>query len=129
KTIAETFPPGTSANVTVKQVHEKGYLVDVNAEFDGFIPKGRVKPVPGKSSFSVGDKVDVTVIDSNGETESLILAPVYSEEELASLPQRQSRGPREMRDRDEHTGPLPDAPSITLLDMLTEEQRSGLTNN
>lgn len=128
KTIADTFPPGTNANVTVKQVHEKGYLVDVNAEFDGFIPKGRVKNVPGKSSFSVGDVIDAVVIDSNGETESLIFAPVYTQEELASLPQRQSRGPREMRDRDEHSGPLPDAPSITLLDMLSEEQRSGLSN-
>ena len=128
KTITDTFPPGTNANVTVKQVHEKGYLVDVNAEFDGFIPKGRVKSVPGKNSFSVGDTLDATVIDSNGETESLIFAPVYSEAELASLPQKQSRGYREMRDRDEHTGPLPNAPSITLLDMLSEEQRSGLTN-
>ena len=72
--------------------------------------------------------MDATVIDSNGETESLIFAPVYSEAELASLPQKQSRGYREMRDRDEHTGPLPNAPSITLLDMLSEEQRSGLTN-
>jgi small subunit ribosomal protein S1 len=128
KTIADTLPPGTSAHVTVKQVHEKGYLVDVNADFDGFIPKGRVKSVPGKSSFSIGDVVDAIVIDSNGETESLILAPVYTEEELAALPQKQSRGPREMRDREEHSGPLPDAPSITLLDMLSEEQRSGLTN-
>ncbi|MGA1250576.1 MAG: S1 RNA-binding domain-containing protein, partial [Candidatus Kapaibacteriota bacterium] len=74
KTVTETFAPGTQATVKVKQVHDKGYLVDVNADFDGFIPKGRVKPVPGKSTFAVGDSIDAVVIDSNGETESLILA-------------------------------------------------------
>ncbi|MFM8840360.1 MAG: S1 RNA-binding domain-containing protein [bacterium] len=129
KTIAETLPAGANATVTIKQIHEKGYLVDVNADFDGFIPKGRVKPVPGKSSFAIGDKVDAVVIDSNGETESLILAPSYTQEELDALPQRAPRGPRESRERDEPSGPMPEAPSITLLDMLSEEQRSGLTNN
>ena len=128
KTVTETFAPGTQATVKVKQVHDKGYLVDVNADFDGFIPKGRVKPVPGKSTFAVGDSIDAVVIDSNGETESLILAPAYSQEELDSLPQRPARGQREPRERDEPSGPLPEAPSITLLDMLSEQQRSELTN-
>jgi len=128
KTVTETFAPGTQATVKVKQVHEKGYLVDVNADFDGFIPKGRVKPVPGKHSFAIGDTVETVVIDSNGETESLILAPVYTQEELDALPQKQSRGQREPRERDEPSGPLPEAPSITLLDMLSEKQRTDLAS-
>ena len=128
KTVTETFAPGTHATVKVKQVHEKGYLVDVNADFDGFIPKGRVKPVPGKHSFAIGDTVETVVIDSNGETESLILAPIYTQDELDALPQKQSRGQREPRERDEPSGPLPEAPSITLLDMLSEKQKSDLTS-
>ena len=127
KTVTETFAPGTLATVTVKQVHDKGYLVDVNADFDGFVPKGRVKPVPGKHAFAVGDSIEATVIDSNGETESLILAPAYTQEELDALPQKPARGQREPRERDEPSGPLPEAPSITLLDMLSEKQRSELT--
>lgn len=127
KIVTETFAPGTLATVTVKQVHDKGYLVDVNADFDGFVPKGRVKPVPGKHAFTVGDSIEATVIDSNGETESLILAPAYTQEELDALPQKPARGQREPRERDEPSGPLPEAPSITLLDMLSEKQRSELT--
>lgn len=142
KTIHETHPIGTIINTTVIDVsNPKGLLVQVNEDLDGFVPRSRVKNVPGKSSFSVGDAMEAIVIDSDGEKESLVLAPNYSEEELSALPQGGGRGERgdrgdrggrgdRGRDRnDSHTANLPQTPSITLMDLLSDKQRSSLKND
>ena len=133
KTIQDTHPAGSNVSVTVSQVNPNGLLVNINEDFDGFVPRSKVRNVSGKNAFAIGDTFEATIVDSNGDTESLVLAPQYTDEELASIPQRNQnsgqnsgqRSPRDNRSGDPKVT-LPDTPTITIMDLLSEAQKSNL---
>ena len=107
-------------------------MVNINEDFDGFVPRSKVRNVSGKNAFAIGDTFEATIVDSNGDTESLVLAPQYTDEELASIPQRNQnsgqRSPRDNRSGDPKVT-LPDTPTITIMDLLSEAQKSNLKGN
>ena len=103
ETIVEKLPVGTIANATVRQSSANGLVVRLNEDFDGFIPRSKIRNIGGKvRNYNPDETLEVTVIDINPETFSLILAPKYDEAELAmetasyeERPRREDRAPRQ----------------------------------
>lgn len=76
-TITETLPVGTVVQATVRQNVQQGIVVRVSDEFDGFVPRSRVR---NADSIKPGDVIEVAVIDAVPATASLILAPQYADD-------------------------------------------------
>lgn len=76
-TITETLPVGTVVQATVRQNVQQGIVVRVSDEFDGFVPRSRVR---NADSIKPGDVIEVAVIDAVPATASLILAPQYGDD-------------------------------------------------
>jgi small subunit ribosomal protein S1 len=77
-TILETLPVGTVVQTVVREVISQGVIVRVNDEFDGFVPRGRIRN--DDSTMTVGNTVELMVIDVVPATGSLILARKYEDE-------------------------------------------------
>lgn len=103
ETIVENLPVGTITNATVRQSSANGLVVRLNEDFDGFIPRSKIRNIGGKvRNYNPDETLEVTVVDINPETFSLILAPKYDEAELAmeaasheERPRRDDRAPRQ----------------------------------
>lgn len=77
-TISDTLPVGTMVQTVVREVSPQGVVVRVNDEFDGFVPRGRVRN--NDASMVVGNTVELMVLDAVPATASLILAPKYEDD-------------------------------------------------
>jgi small subunit ribosomal protein S1 len=75
-TIAERFKVGDKIEGTVREVIERGVVVNIAEDIDAFMPKGKMHPsLRGKADpFQVGDKIEgLFVMDVVPDNHSLIL--------------------------------------------------------
>jgi small subunit ribosomal protein S1 len=123
----------------VKQAKPEGAVVTIDEEFDGFIPRSRMRNLlQGKKvPFKKGDSIEVIVADFNPAQQSLILEPkgeAQAREEQQK--ERQSRNNnRQQRndDRPTHNQPIEmtsnEVSNFSFSDMLGEETLSKLLRN
>lgn len=122
--LKEKYPIGSKAKGIVSQVMPQGVIVTVNNEVDGFMPRSKMKElIRGKKlPFNVNDEVEVTIADLVPEEESLILAPVISEEMIEATKQKKG-GKKAGADSSKSQG------GITLLDMISESEKKNLIDS
>lgn len=74
-TMADRFAIGSELGATVKEVLPRGVVVTLADDVDAFLPKGKMHPSlkNQKTPFSVGDSVQVLVMDVVPENHSLIV--------------------------------------------------------
>ncbi len=134
-TINDVLPVGTSTQATVRQSSANGLIVSVNDQFDGFIPRSKVKNVGGKAkNYTAGETLEITVVDINPDNFSLILAPVYTEAELSveesdNRPSRRNNNERSRRNDREKSDAAFHADndnSVTFFDLLSDAEQRGL---
>lgn len=157
-TITETLPVGTEASGVVQQVSTQGVVVRVNDAFDGFMPRSKMANAGRgqKVTVNVGDTLSVVVADVDPSASSLILAMKNEDGTIAGQGERydserqggeRSGGERQggerqggggRRDRNEKYDknvhkplppPTPVESNVSLMDMLSETQRSTLLGN
>lgn len=75
ETMAGRFAIGSELGATVKEVLPRGVVVTLADDVDAFLPKGKMHPSlkNQKTPFSVGDSVQVLVMDVVPENHSLIV--------------------------------------------------------
>lgn len=126
ETMNEKYPVGKETEGEIKQVMAQGAIVRLgDDEVDGFMPRSKMRSIMqgNKIPYTVGDQVEAKVVDLVPEQESLILAPVVDEETMQKERARQNqRRQKESQQKTPHS-------SITLLDMLSEEERKRLMDN
>jgi len=86
----------------VLQINDKGCVVTVENEVDAFMPKGRMRGVLDNNNipYAIGDSIKVKVIDLVTDQESMIIAPVLTDEQAANVEaDRESRNNRDGGDR------------------------------
>lgn len=71
----EKYAIGDIAKVVVTNELENAYLAELTPRFKGLIPKREVS-----NNLNIGDKIDVVIIDSNGQKGSIILSQKRVEE-------------------------------------------------
>ncbi|GAB1429546.1 hypothetical protein MASR2M18_03780 [Ignavibacteria bacterium] len=132
---AETLPVGSTMQAIVRQTSANGLIVSVNDDFDGFIPRSKIRNIGGKAkNYAAGETLEVMVVDVNPENFSLILAPKYDEAELAAeaaarenRPQRRdNRSHRNERERTDSAFQSDGNASVTFLDLLSDDEQKGL---
>lgn len=81
--LIEKYPIGSFSKGVVSQITEKGAVITVNNEVDGFMPRGKMRGIMNgnKIPFNVGDEIQVAIDELVPEKESLILSPVLTEEQ------------------------------------------------
>ena len=139
KGLSEKFPLGAETTGVVKQVTGQGAIVTVGGEYDGFMPRSKMRDIMrgNRIPYTPGDMVSVIIADMNEDNQSLILAPKVSEEEMAQAAARGDGGRRDRRDhRDgEEREPRARVPkeaeasankNFSLADLLSESERSRL---
>ncbi|MBI3259455.1 MAG: S1 RNA-binding domain-containing protein [Ignavibacteriae bacterium] len=98
-TISEVLPVGTMIQAVVREVSPQGVVVRVSDEFDGFVPRGRVRN--NDASMVVGNTVELMVLDAVAATASLILAPKYEDDGGYNNDRRSDRSGQENNYRNE----------------------------
>lgn len=139
KGLSEKFPIGAETTGIVKQVTGQGAVVTVGGEYDGFMPRSKMRDIMrgNRIPYKTGDMVSVIIADMNEDNQSLILAPKVSEEELAQAALRGDSGRRDRRDGEEREPREPRArvpkeseassnKNFSLADLLSESERSRL---
>ncbi len=132
--LIEKYPVDSEYNGLVLQVMPQGAIIEISEELDGFMPRSKMRNVlkGNRIPYQPGERIQVKVADIVADDESLILAPAGADDTEGGKeefrPSRQ-RPPRD-RDRDRNRDNSPaikiSAPSITLVDMLTENERKDL---
>ncbi|MBI5059122.1 30S ribosomal protein S1 [candidate division KSB1 bacterium] len=71
-----TFAVGTQVTGKASRILEKGVVVDLPNEVEGFVPNSQLKRLTrgGKQSVSVGDELQLEVIEFDKESKKIILA-------------------------------------------------------
>jgi small subunit ribosomal protein S1 len=71
-----TYAVGTQTTGKVARVLEKGVVVELPKEVEGFVPNSQLKRVTrgGKQSVNVGDELQLEVIEFDRESKKIILA-------------------------------------------------------
>ncbi len=136
KGITDKFPVGAETTGVVKQVMGQGAVITVGGEFDGFMPRSKMRDVMrGKRiPYNVGDMVSVVVADVNQDDESLILAPkVDPNEAIFGSPRegarrgpREDRGDREPRARVPREAEAKADSNFSLADLLSDNEKTSL---
>ena len=72
----QTYAVGTQTTGKVARVLEKGVVVELPKEVEGFVPNSQLKRVTrgGKQSVNVGDELQLEVIEFDRESKKIILA-------------------------------------------------------
>ncbi|TAL68112.1 MAG: 30S ribosomal protein S1 [Bacteroidetes bacterium] len=128
-TMTDRFPVGVEVPGVVVQVMPQGAIVSISDDVDGFMPRSKMRQLMRgrKIPFKSGDKMDVIIADVNPDEESLILAPVVTEELLAStMPPRNERRQQPRRD-DSKQKPSGNG-SFSLEDLLSDKEKERLNN-
>ncbi|MFM8179148.1 MAG: S1 RNA-binding domain-containing protein [Candidatus Kapaibacterium sp.] len=136
KGLSEKFPIGAETTGVVKQVTGQGAVLTVGGEYDGFMPRSKMRDIMrgNRIPYTTGDMVSVIIADMNEDNQSLILAPKVSEEEMARAAARGDGGRRDRREGEERE-PRARVPkeaeaaankNFSLADLLSETERSRL---
>ncbi len=139
KGITDKFPLGAETTGVVKQVMGQGAVITIGGEFDGFMPRSKMREVMrGKRiPYNVGDMLSVVIADINQDDESLILAPkVDPNEAIFGAPReggrdggRDRRAPREDREPRARVPKEAEAKqdsNFSLADLLSDNEKSSL---
>lgn len=125
----------------VKQVKPEGAVVTIEQEFDGFIPKSRMRNLlqGKKAPFKKGDSIEVVVADFIPAQQSLILEPKgEAEARETQHEQRQSRNNNHNRQQRNDDRPHQNQPiemtsnevgSFSFSDLLGDDALSKLLGN
>lgn len=145
-TIAERFKVGDKIEGSVREVIERGVVVNIADDIDAFMPKGKMHPsLRGKSApFQVGDKIEgLFVMDVVPDNHSLILGMEGFDQGAPSREGGSERGERgERSDRGNRGGgrgergprreqqesvhiPEPKQ-EVSLADLLSEDEKRKL---
>ncbi len=121
-TMHEKYPINAEFDGTVFQVIPQGMIVTIDEEVDGFMPRSKMKKVlqGNRIPYKSGEKIRVSIVDIAPEDESLILAPVVSEEEI--------RAKRKKKSSKSDAPKIKDS-GISLADMIPEEAKKGLIDS
>jgi small subunit ribosomal protein S1 len=121
-TMHEKYPINAEFDGTVFQVIPQGMIVTIDEEVDGFMPRSKMKKVlqGNRIPYKAGEKIRVSIVDIAPEDESLILAPVVSEEEIRA--KRKKKVSKSDAPKIKDTG-------ISLGDMIPEEAKKGLIDS
>jgi small subunit ribosomal protein S1 len=128
-TINERFPVGSEVPGVIVQVMPQGAIVGIADDVDGFMPRSKMRQLMrGRQiPFKSGDKLNVIIADVNPDEESLILAPIVTEELLASTqPPRRDR--RQQPGREESKVKASGNGSFSLEDLLSDKAKEKLNN-
>jgi small subunit ribosomal protein S1 len=126
--LVDSMPVGTEFEGTVFQVMPQGMIVTVGEGIDGFVPRSKMRKIlqGNKIPYQTGDKLTVFIADIIPQEESLILAPKVDESEQVNESSHSApRPPRQPRPESSQMK-IPQAAGISLLDMLSEEQKQDL---
>lgn len=143
--LVDKYPVGTEYEGVIFQVLPQGVIVSVDNEVDGFMPRSKMRGLlqGNKIPYHPGETMTVIIADLIPDEESLILAPKLDENAMAQQqnyertersersersdrPDRGPRGPRPDRDNKQQNQAIPPAGGISLLDMLSDSQKSNL---
>lgn len=126
-TLLEKYPVDSEYNGLVVQVMPQGAIIEINDELDGFMPRSKMRNVlKGKRiPYQIGERISVKVADIVAEEESLILTPAEADDTPASKDDYRG-APRQRAPKDNGPKIKISAPSITLVDMLSEAERKDL---
>ncbi len=140
KGITDKFPVGAETTGVVKQVMGQGAVITIGGEFDGFMPRSKMRDVMrGKRiPYNAGDMVSVVIADINSDDESLILAPKVDPNEAVFGSSREGgrEGGRDRRNRDDgdreprarvprEAEAKPDS-NFSLADLLSDTEKTNL---
>ncbi len=133
KEIAEKYAVGKEFEGKVSFIMQKGAIVTLNDELDGFMPRSKMKNIGSgnRIPYQTGDVIAVTIADIVPDEESLILAPVY--DKAASNPSYNNQD-RNQRRNNKPTSTIPQADkakgnesgTFTFGDMLSEQMKDSL---
>ncbi len=123
----------------VKQVKPEGVIVTVADEYDGFMPKSKIKNI-GKGKkipFKKGDKVDVIIVDLSPNNQSLILELKQDADALENdnfnRQKNRSNNKQKHDDRPQYHQPIEttstEVSSFSLSDMIGEDAFNKLFKN
>lgn len=140
---AEKFPQGAETTGVVKQVIAQGAIITIGGEFDGFMPRSKMRDVMrGKRiPYNPGDMVSVIIADINPAEETLILAPkVEQGEQMFGGAREGGFRDRRNRDNDDRGERAPRGPrvpreaeadsnsSFSIMDLLSDSEKNSLFN-
>lgn len=136
--IESKFPLGAETAGVVKQVIAQGAVITVGGEYDGFMPRSKMRDIirGNRIPYNQGDMVSVIVADVNGADQTLILAPKVDPN---SAPFGGERGGGRRRDGEEgdrspRNVKIPreqEASSnttISIMDLLSDTEKNNLFN-
>ena len=128
-TMSDRFPVGIEVPGVVVQVMPQGAIVSIAEDVDGFMPRSKMRQLlrGKKIPFKSGDSMNVIIADVNPDEESLILAPVITEELLAATQPPRSERRREPR-RDDSKSKSTGNGSFSLEDLLSDKAKEKLNN-
>ena len=124
--IVERFAPGVEAEGKVLRVQEKGVVIDLGDNIDGFVPTshtGLDEDVDLEEYFRVDDDADIRVLESDAANRRIVL-------ELTSVPERRPKPekPAEEEEPEEGEGEEAsadsdaEAPEAAAEDAATEDE-------
>jgi small subunit ribosomal protein S1 len=127
--LLEKYPVDSEYNGLVVQVMPQGAIIEINDELDGFMPRSKMRNVlKGKRiPYQTGERISVKIADIVPAEESLILTPAEAEEPSSSSKTGDGfRGQRQRPPKDNGPKIKISAPTITLVDLLSEAERKDL---
>ncbi|MBL7997552.1 MAG: S1 RNA-binding domain-containing protein [Candidatus Kapabacteria bacterium] len=140
--VMEKFPVGAETTGVVQQVMASGAVITVGGEFDGFMPRSKMRTVMrGKRiPYNVGDMVSVVVADANADDASLIFEPKVDPTQQMFGSERTGGGGRKRDgdgdgDRGSRNVRVPkesnasDNTNFSLMDLLSDNEKQNLFNN
>jgi small subunit ribosomal protein S1 len=98
--ISERFAPGVETEGTVSRVQEKGIVVDLGDEIEGFVPgshAGIENPDQLEMYYEAADPVDLKILESDAANRRIVLA-------ITSTPQRKPPKKKEEPEAEAATG-------------------------
>ncbi|HPI21095.1 MAG TPA: S1 RNA-binding domain-containing protein, partial [Candidatus Kapabacteria bacterium] len=133
KEIAEKYAVGKEFEGKVSFIMQKGAIVTINDELDGFMPRSKMKNIGSgnRIPYQTGDVISVTIADIVPDEESLILAPVNDKAASATSYNNQDRN-QKRNNKPTNTIPQSDkakgneSGTFTFGDMLSEQMKDTL---
>lgn len=127
ETINQRFQVGQIVKGTIKEVINRGVVINIADDIDAFMPRGKMHPsVRNKTMpFQVGDAVEnVLVMDVVAENHSLILGMEGFDQ---GTPEKPAREPKQPRNSAHKESAIPEAKQeVSLGDLLSDEEKRKL---
>lgn len=127
ETINQRFQVGQLVKGTIKEVINRGVVINIADDIDAFMPRGKMHPSLRNKTmpFQVGDAVDnVLVMDVVAENHSLILGMEGFDQ---GNPEKPAREPKQSRNSSHKESSVPEAKQeVSLGDLLSDEEKRKL---